>query len=172
MKLFQTTALVAALAIAATPTLADGKSFSEMTVKVDLSDFEDSNALEFYPDLEADVGKAIAEKIELTADMEDPRVDVKIKKVAVDGDTVLPDSMEFNQLEGFVAVYDGKNAVDKGEAETVGPIATKDIRLIAKTPEVDFPEEWIVIPPSQTDFYDALVTAFADHAVEFIEGVN
>ena len=43
---------------------------------VDLSDFADSNALAFYPNLEFDIERAIAERIELTSDLKDPRVKV------------------------------------------------------------------------------------------------
>ena len=45
----------------------------------------------------------------------------------------MPDSMEFNEIEGTVAVFEGTGATQSDDSAQVGPIASKTIQLVART---------------------------------------
>ncbi|QYX58486.1 hypothetical protein K1T73_02845 [Roseovarius sp. SCSIO 43702] len=156
-------------AIAATA-WADAPVVSKVNVEADLSAYKRSNALEYWPTLADDLGAAIGALVAFE-DGENPIVNVEIKKVAIDGDTVLPDSGEFNYLEGQVVVHQGvdetvEKAVDDRGSEV---IQTFTLIVTAMTDPAALPESTVVIPPSQNDFYNALVGAYALKVVERLD---
>lgn len=172
MTFVKTTGFLITTALATTAWAAQDVSLYDVEVRAELNDFADSNALTYWPDLEADLQKAIIERVNLSGDDADPRVEVEISKVSVDGDTYLPDSGEFNQLEGVVKVYEGESPVTvQGQvnAEVDNPISTYPLRLSAQAGDTAAPEGFVVIPPSQDDFYTAMVQAFAETVVEDID---
>ncbi|MEX1234621.1 MAG: hypothetical protein WEB56_06505 [Roseovarius sp.] len=172
MKHLWTTALCTSLALTfAGPLAAMDKTVSAVEVKADMSAYEDSNVLKYWPTLENDLATAIGSKLTVDDNADAPRLTVEINKVAIDGDTFLPDSGEFNQLEGTVVMHQGSNSVNSGlntdtQDEQTGGYP---LRMTAVTGSDDAPEGWIVIDPSQGDFYDALINAYADTVVERIE---
>ncbi len=172
MKLLWTTALCTGMALAfAGPLAAMDKTLSGVEVKADLSAFEDSNVLEYWPTLEEDITTAIAAQVTVDDAAKAPRISVEINKVAIDGDTVLPDSGEFNQLEGTVTTFAGINSVDQvTKADTQDAnIGSYALRMTAVTGDQAAPEGWVIVAPSQDDFYNALITAYATAIVERIE---
>ena len=172
MKLMQSTALVVASVAATTAWAAQDVSLYDVEVRAELSDFSDSNALKYWPNLEADLQRAIVDRVELSGAAEDPRIEVEISKISVDGDTFLPDSGEFNELEGVVKFYEGDSAVSvqgKATSDQNLPDSSYPLRLSARSPEGNPPEGWVMVPPSQDDFYNVMVEAFADEIVEDIE---
>lgn len=172
MKLLRTAVLTATTALVSLPALAETKVLSSVEVEADLSAYSDSNALEFWPTLDKDLSQAIAQRVEFDDSSEAPRVRVEINRIAIDGDTILPDTGEFNQLEGTVQVYEGLNA---GNANSEVGLSNDEavqsfpFRLTAETAEGEAPEGWILIPPSKDDFYSALVNAYADGVLERIK---
>ena len=92
MKLLWSTAICAGLALGIAPVSAQEKTLSNVEVKSDLSAFEDSNALEFWPDLTQDLGKAIATHVNIDDQAEAPRMVVEINKIAINGEPVLPEA--------------------------------------------------------------------------------
>lgn len=172
MKRLKTTAFILAATVATGAMAAQDVSLNDVEVKAELSDFKDSNALKYWPDIERDLQQAIIERVELSGKAEDPRVEVEISKISVDGDTILPDSGEFNQLEGVVKIYEGEDAVSvqgKNNQESNLPVSSSPLRLSAIAPSGEPPEGWVMVPPSQDDFYNAMVQAFAAEVVEDIE---
>ena len=173
MKLLWTTALCTGMALAfAGPLAAMDKTLSGVEVKVDLSAFEDNNVLDYWSTLGEDITTAIAAQVTVDDTAEAPRISVEINKVAIDGDTVLPDSGEFNQLEGTVTTFAGINKTTAQAAEVNGTdanIGSYPLRLSAVTGDQAVAEGWVVVPPSQDDFYNALITAYAAAIVERIE---
>lgn len=170
MKFLQTTAICAATALIAVPAIAEDKILSDVEVKADLSAYDKSNALEFWPTLDRDLGKAIAERVQIDDEADAPRLRVEINKVAIDGDTFLPDSGEFNELEGTVVVFadsstDGADK-DGDEEEATGSYA---LRLSARSAGGEAPEGWVYMPPSKEDFYTAMVDAYAEEVVERLD---
>ncbi|MGZ2257783.1 hypothetical protein [Roseobacter sp. A03A-229] len=122
-----------------------------------------SNALDLYPTIAEDLERALIERIDaLSNDPSDPTLTVKIKRVSLDDDTILPDSAEFNELEGFLSFQGGSREV------------VETIRLSAHTDESAVPAGAVVIPPSTDDFYNAMLTTFADRVVEMLpeEDIN
>lgn len=171
MKYFRTAALCSVLAFAAWPATAEDKSLSHIDVKVDLSAYADSNAMEYWPSLQADIAQEIAARVTLDDTSDAPRVRVEINKVAINGETYLPEGGEFNQLEGTVQVLESLNegsntAVDEDTGKSLQSFPLVVSALSSDTPA---PEGVIVLPPSKDDFYNALVTGYAAETVKHID---
>ncbi|MGR3548382.1 MAG: hypothetical protein ACU0CB_15655 [Roseovarius sp.] len=174
MKLLLSTALCTGLTLTAvSPVAAMEKTLSGLDVTVDLSAYEGNNVLKYWPTLEADLATAIASKVTLDDAADAPRIVVEINKVAIDGDTILPDTGEFNQLEGTVSTFEGLNdavavSADRLEDpdEQIGSYALQMTAVAGETPA---PEGWVTITPSQDDFYAALVDAYATTVVERLD---
>ncbi len=172
MKTLATAAFVLATSVAAPALASQDISLNDVDVRAELTDFTDSNALKYWPDIERDLQAAIAQRVELSGMEEDPRIEVEISKISVDGDTFLPDSGEFNQLEGIVKIYEGADAVTvqgRNSLDEDAPISTYPLRLSAVPPSSEAPEGYVMVPPSQDDFYNAMVQAFARLVVEDID---
>jgi hypothetical protein len=173
MKATWALAICTGLALGAGPVAAKDKTVSGVDVIVNLSGIENSNALKFWPTLEDDMGKAIVSKVNVDDDAAASRISVEINKVAIDGDTVLPDSGEFNQIEGTVTTRAGLNESLSTSSEAADSpdavIGSYPLDMTAVSGDKTAPEGWIVIPPSQGDFYNALVDAYATAVVERIE---
>ncbi|MCV3270985.1 hypothetical protein [Roseobacter sinensis] len=153
-------ATVSLAALAASGAIA---GVNDIDVQAKIEAPQGSNALDLYPTIAEDLERALIERIDaLSNDPSDPTLTVKIKRVSLDGDTILPDSAEFNELEGFVSFEGGSRQV------------VETIRLSAHTDESAVPAGYVAIPPSQDDFYDAMLTAFADRVVEMLpeEDIN
>lgn len=171
MKLLQTTALCTAMAlIAAGPLAAMEKTVSGVAVKANLTAYEDNNVLKFWPTMEEDITTAIASQVTVDDRADAPRISVEINKVAIDGKTSLSGSGEFNQLEGTVTTHAGNNNVDavsKGQTQDA-LIGSYALRMSAVSGEQVVPEGWVTVAPSQDDFYNALINAYATAIVERI----
>ncbi|WP_299674990.1 hypothetical protein [uncultured Roseobacter sp.] len=149
-------ATVSLAALAASGAVATA-GVNDIDVQAQIEAPQGSNALDLYPTIEADLERALVERIDaLSNNPADPTLTVKIKRVSLDGDTILPDSAEFNELEGFVSFQGGSREV------------VETIRLSAHTDESAVPAGYVAVPPSTDDFYDAMLTAFADRVVEML----
>ncbi|MCR8827304.1 hypothetical protein [Pseudosulfitobacter koreensis] len=149
--------LTAATAIALLPLgVFAATPIAEVTVQADLTENVDANALQYYPQIEEDIARMIAERIDITGDAGDPVIKVEIKGVMLDGDSILPDSAEFNELYGSINYTDDNREIN---AETI-PVYIK--AMTAETPE----DGVIYIAPGRDDFYEAMITALVDKVVE------
>lgn len=170
MKFLWTTALCTGLTLAIAGPLAAAmeKTVSGVEVTVDLSAYEDNNVLKYWPTLEDDLTVAIASKLIVDNAVNAPRIAVAINKVAIDGDTNLPDSGEFNQLIGTITTHGGTNsATSSGEGDSShGHIGSYALQMTAISGETELAEGWIAVEPSQDDFYNALIDAYASRIVE------
>ena len=173
MKTHTLAAICTTLALSATPVWAEQPTFSGIEVNVDLSDYANSNALEYWPDLERDLTAAIVAHSKVDDEAEAPKIEVTVNSVAVDGDTYLPDSGEFNQLSGTIEVMRGGGENPAGtsaEASANDLLRNYFVKVTAVSGDAVVPDGWVVIPPSQDDFYNAMVEAFAMEVVENFEG--
>lgn len=123
---------------------------------------EDTNAQELFPGITDDIKLAIAELVSHSDDAADPIIRIDIRKVALDGDTMMTAGAAFNQLEGVVSV-ESENGVGGG---------TFPLNITALTDETVVPTGYIAIPPSTEDFYDAMVVGFALNVAERVEEMN
>lgn len=171
MKLFKTAAVCAALSLASWPAAAE-PTVSMIEVQADLGAYENSNAMEYWPSLEADIALEIAKLVAVDETAEAPRMRVELNKVAVNGETFLPDGGEFNELEGTIVLLDSLNETTNTNVDGTSGTAERSFPLAvsAVTADVVVPEGVIVIPPSQDEFYRVLVEGFAAEAVKKIEG--
>lgn len=164
-KFKSTAAAAIALTCASIPAVhaSEVPAISDINVEASYSAAVNSNAEAVFPEITDDIRLAIAERIQLSDDAADPTIRVDIRKIALDGDTIIPDSAEFNEIAGIVAI--------SGENGQIGS-QTFPIKIVAATDETAVPEGYVAIAPSRADFYDAMVTAFADNVAEALEDVN
>lgn len=172
MNLLKTTALCSVFALAAAgPLAALEKTLSGVEVTSALSSYEENNVHKFWPSLDEDLATAIASKLNIDDTADAPRISVEINKVSIDGDTVLPDSGEFNTLEGTVTTHEGGNdpdAIHKADNRD-GQTGSYALRMTATSAEREMPDGWVTVAPSQDDFYNALVDAYATSIVDRFE---
>ena len=165
----------AAVMLFTTPLAAQAQdvTLSRIDVQTDLSAYADSNASQFWPSLEADLGRAIASLVEVDETAEAPAIRVEINKIAISGNTVLPDTGEFNEMEGTIAVFRGlEEDVTSGSPEDATPNEIErsfPIKVSAVTGEMIVPEDYIAVPPSNEDFYAAMVGGFPLETVERLD---
>ncbi|WP_375690727.1 hypothetical protein [Pseudooceanicola sp. LIPI14-2-Ac024] len=123
---------------------------SEVQVTTELENVSVSDVTNFYPAFNEDLEKAIWSQIE------NPQnggrgfeIDVKVTEVALDDGALGPDG-KFNNLDGIVTyTFQGADQ----------PSGTFPIEVTAQSGEA--PAGAIVVMPSEADFYQAMVMAFA-----------
>lgn len=168
MNKLRTTAI--ALATVATAAMAQANTITvaEIDVKSDLSDFANSNALEYWPDIEKDLNEALMKHVEYKDEPFGDRLVVKISDVSLNGNPMLPQTGEFNRLEGAVVLYDYAEPSRNGDENdtTIKAIHSFPLSISAVAGDTAVPAATIVIPPSKDDFYTALVEGFALAAVD------
>lgn len=155
-------ATVSTLALGSAAYALDTPPVSEVKVEVSAEAAQDSNAARVYDTITTDLAQAISERVTLGTGDDTYDIKVDIRKVALDGDTLLPDDTEFNQLEGVV-VFDGPNAAKGNE--------TLPIRISAVTGDQVVPAGYIALKPGTDDFYDAMIIGFAENVAEQLSGV-
>ncbi len=152
----QKLALAASVSILtlAAPLAAEEKAgLSELDVTTSYDAAQDGNAAEMLPNIAEDLRKAIAERIPGSDDAADPVMRVDVQRVALNGDTILPASAEFNELTGVVAIE--TNTGEGGLTVPINVVATTDLSAV--------PEGYVGIAPSLDDFYNAMITGFAEN---------
>lgn len=127
------------------------RKVSEIRVSASYDAAEGSNAQELLPEIATDVQLAVAKLVPTSDDAGYPTILIDIRKVALDGDTILPASTEFNQLEGVVSIENRSGA--GGKSFRVNVTAVTDLNAV--------PEGYVGIAPSIDDFYQAMVDGFA-----------
>jgi hypothetical protein len=160
-NLVMTTAIGVAL-VATTASAMDLQDVSEINVTASYSAAEGTNAQALFPEIATDIQLAIAKLVPVSTNANDPVIRADIRKVALNGDTILPDSLEFNQLEGIVAIETSNGADSR----------TFPIRIQAKTADTVAPEGYTLASPSVEDFYNAMVAQFAINVDEGLEKVS
>ena len=136
---------------------------SVIDVEASMSAAEGSNAMALYPDITTDIQAAVASRVITSDDAGDPEIRIDIHKVALNGAAILPDTKEFNELEGVVSIT-GPEGADGGY--------TFPINIAAYTGDQIVPEGYSAVLPSETDFYEAMVNSFADSVAEGLEKLN
>lgn len=166
MKNFLSLALSAGLTIAiAGPLAALEKTVSSVQVQSNLTAYQNNNVLKFWPTLDVDLERAIASKLNVNERADAPRISVEINSVMIDGDTVLPNSGEFNQLEGTVTTNESTN---KGSSATHtedrdDKIGSYSLRVTANSSEREVPEGWVGVAATQDNFYTTLIDGYVSH---------
>ncbi|MEP2428806.1 MAG: hypothetical protein ABJH99_22590, partial [Tateyamaria sp.] len=102
MKNIALAAGVSAIALSSSAFADEKIMVSAIDVESSVSASTEANAMDFYPDLEEDLRAEVAERVPMSSDAADPQIKIDIRKIALNGSTMLPDSKEFNQLEGVV----------------------------------------------------------------------
>ena len=154
----RTTAVAAALAMLSAPAWASGEpTVKEINVNAELNSLTDSNARAYYPDVAHDILEKIVDKLPMTNDPQGYVVTVNIQRMSLDGDTMLPDSREFNQIEGVMSVL---------APDTNANTESYPIRVYARSADHAVPAGYAVIEPSSDDFYQAMIDGFATEVAD------
>jgi hypothetical protein len=135
---------------------------SDIMVTASYNAAEDSNAAEMFPEITADVKQAVAERVPLSDDGADPIINIDIRKIALNGDTVLPDSTEFNEMEGVVSI----------NTEVGGGGQSFAVNVTAVSGDASAPEGYIMLLPSTDDFYGAMIDGFAENVADRLMQLN
>ncbi|MFG6515504.1 hypothetical protein ACGYK6_17255 [Sulfitobacter sp. 1A15333] len=141
----------------------DAISISGINVGASVSAMAESNGIQFYPDLAEDVRAEVAKRVPLSSDGADPEINIDIRKIALNGATMLGDDRLFNQLEGVVDIT-------SPTGETSG--LSFSVNVAAASADQVIPEGYVAVPPSEADFYVAMVSTFADVVAEGLTKVN
>lgn len=163
MKKLGLAAGVSLFALSSYATAAELPPISEIEVGTTYAAATDTNALEKFPEIATDLQAAIAERVPTSTDAGDPRIDVDVRKISLNGDMMLNDAGEFNEIEGVVSITDPSTS--SGNRSFPVSIAA----LAADTP---VPEGTYVIEPSTEDFYNVMIAAFADRVAVELGNVN
>lgn len=156
-------ASVSTLALSAVAYASEDLRISKIDVEASVDAASDSNALDFYPDIEEDLREELAQRVPLSSDSADPEIRIDIRKISLNGSTMLPESREFNELEGVVDIT-------SPSGENAG--LSFPVKISAYAGDTIPPEGFINMPPTETDFYIAMVTTFADVVMENLANVN
>ncbi|MDW4497722.1 hypothetical protein R5H30_07005 [Sulfitobacter sp. D35] len=136
---------------------ADTPQVSEVEIDTSFLSAEGMNVMDFYPGLADDLEARIRAQVAPSDDPTGPTLRVDVREISLDGETMLPDSMEFNKLEGVMSYSGGE-----GEAVTV------PVSVSAQSGEVAATEGVIVVQPSEADFYNAMMDVFVGAVVDAI----
>lgn len=136
---------------------------SVIDVEASMSAAEGSNAMALFPDITTDIQAAVASRVTTSDDAGDPEIRIDIRKVALNGAAVLPDTKEFNELEGVVSIT---------APEGTDGSYTFPINIAAYTGDQIIPEGYVAVAPSDQDFYEAMVNSFADSVAEGLTKLN
>tara|TARA_R100000655_G_scaffold101382_1_gene146435 strand:+ start:330 stop:953 length:624 start_codon:yes stop_codon:yes gene_type:complete len=163
MKNIALAAGVSAIALSSSAFADEKIMVSAIDVESSVSASTEANAMDFYPDLEEDLRAEVAERVPMSSDAADPQIKIDIRKIALNGSTMLPDSKEFNQLEGVVDIT-SPNGDNAG--------LSFPVMISAYAGDEIAPEGYVNVQPSETEFYVAMVSTFADVVAEGLANVN
>lgn len=130
---------------------------SGVDVETQLGAIESDAALALYPTMNEDLEVAIAQRVTGGDGVDDPVVKVRINKLALDGAALIPGSEKFNEMEGVVSL--------QGESDEMSGISFV-VKVAAIEGSRQAPEGYIMVPPSDADFYQAMMNTFADNVAE------
>ncbi len=137
--------------------------FSDINVEASMSAATNSNALQVFPEIEADLQTAIASRVLTSDDASDPTIRIDIRQISLNGNPMLVGSNDFNEIQGVVDISDPNNDIG-GQSFPVN--------IAAYAADQAIPEGYVVIAPSQSDFYTAMINGFADSVVAEVEKLN
>lgn len=141
----------------------DMPSVSEIDVSTSYEAAEDTNAQAVFPEISDDLRAEIAKRIPTSSDAGDPRIDVEVRKIALNGNMMIPETGEFNQLEGVVYIASDDADVDS---------RSFPVRISALPGEQTAPEGVTLIQPTTGDYYTVMISAFADRVAEELAKAN
>ncbi|MBI6630392.1 hypothetical protein [Pontibaca salina] len=131
---------------------AEDAAVKEITVTAEPATADGMNAMMYYPQMEADLQQAIAERVPVSDAAKGYDVHVSLNRVALNGETMLPESQEFNSMQGTVTITSPQTTA----APRSYPV---NLRASSAGPA---PEGFVTIEPGPNEFYSAMIAAFAD----------
>ncbi|MGY9038664.1 hypothetical protein [Sulfitobacter sp. BSw21498] len=138
-------------------------SFSAIDVDTSISAAQDANAMEYYPQITEDLKAAVAARVLGSDDASDPTIKIDVRKVSLDGATMLNDGQEFNELEGVVNI----SSPDESIAARSFPV-----NIAAYAVDQVVPEGYVAVAPSEGVFYDVMINGFADEVAKQVGNLN
>jgi hypothetical protein len=137
-------------------------AFSEIKVEAVLDAAENTNALEVFPEIVTDLEQAIASRVKTGSDAGLPTIKIDVRQISLNGNPMLTSIEGFNEISGVVAISDDNNSIG---AQSFA------VNVAAYPAEQVIPEGYVVVAPSEEDFYNAMILGFADVVVQQVETV-
>ena len=136
---------------------------SDISVETSYSAAQDTNAAQAFPQITEDLRTAIAARVPMSDDGGDPRISVDIRRISLNGNTMIPETGEFNEIQGVVSI--------SSQDRSIGDVSFQ-VNVAALPADVSAPEGFILIPPSTGEYYSVMINGFADRVAVELEGVN
>ncbi|MBV0911972.1 hypothetical protein [Anianabacter salinae] len=149
---------LAALPVAAQPMLA----VNDIEVTADFSAVDDTNVLQRWPNLEADLQQVVAQTLIDRAADDGYDIRITLNEVSLDGAVTLGDDGAFNTMSGDAAIYDGNEEI----------LGNAVIALRAELGSLTVPPGTLIALPSDTAFYNAMLLGFAEQVDAEIDQVS
>ncbi|MEM5519223.1 hypothetical protein [Sulfitobacter sp. AS59] len=156
-----TTVSLAALSTAAVAS--EDIIFSEINVTAVMGAAENANALDVFPEIVTDLEQAIATRVSTGSDASLPTIKIDIRQISLNGNPMLTSLEGFNEISGIVAITDDNNSIG---AQSFA------VNIAAYPADQIVPEGFVAVPPSQDDFYDAMIEGFADTVAQRINTIH
>ncbi|UWR17912.1 hypothetical protein [Sulfitobacter pontiacus] len=141
----------------------DNVAFSAIDVSSSIDAAQDANAMEYYPQITEDLKAAVAARVLGSDDASDPTINIDIRKISLDGDTMLSDSQEFNEIEGVVDITSPN--------ESIGA-RSFPVNVAAYSVDQVVPEGYVAVAPTEGVFYEVMINGFADEVAEQVGNLN
>lgn len=157
-RFMKSTALAAILATGVTTAFA-AEPLGNVVVETRTPGVEGAATYDFFPNITADLESAIKARLNTTGLDTDALIEVEVIEMFIDGDTIAPDSTEFNQLQ---------ITVNYSHPENVFPSEIYPVLVSAKEIDIDAPIGFRVVDAEAPDFYKVLIAGTADKVVEML----
>lgn len=157
-RFMKTTALAAVLATGFGAAHA-AEPLGDVVVETRTAGVEGNAAYTFFPNITEDLETAIRARLNTTGLDTDSVIDVQVIELMIDGDTIAPDSEEFNEM---------KITVDYSHPENVFPSEIYPVTVSATEIDVIAPAGFQVVDAEAPDFYKVLISGTADSVVELL----
>lgn len=149
---------------AATVAFAEEGTLSKVEVFAEIEDAQNSNALEFWPQIEADLETVINAMARNRMTDDGLEMTVRISEISLSGSELLTGEGEFNRLEGWVYFR---------EPGDPAPVHQKEIFIDAETGAIDLSgveSDFVIVKmPEMPAFYTALLVGFSDVAIDQLD---
>lgn len=122
----------------------------------------DTEANDFFSKIGTDLADVIAGMTEAGEGEDAVDVNVSIRKISLDGTPIGPNAPKFNEMDGVVSIMPTAG----GDA-----IISYPVRLAAYADDRPMPEGFIAVAPSNDDYYQSLLHAFAEETVDGLDRV-
>ncbi|WP_299282066.1 hypothetical protein [uncultured Tateyamaria sp.] len=153
------TAIAALLSATSLSAAQAATPLGDVTVESRTAGIEGAASFLFFPNITEDLENAIEARLPMTGMEKDAQIEVQVIELLLDGDTIAPDSTEFNEMQITVMYSHPDNAF---------PSEIYPARVSATEVSVPVPAGFKVVDATAPDFYRVLMAGAADQVVKLL----